>query len=306
MKENKNIEKITKLGLIVYLGLLFGLPLTVAQALTINVDLEVSSEVYPGDSNFFSYTISSDENISLTYAPYVSCPNAPIPPIEYFTVDIGPNKHIKKSYNQFYVKSSYLPQTCQAIVEVISPISLVKKQNFEIKTKPSFDIQIFSCKDSGCTEKSKVFVKGEKVYLDYSSEISKPEVKGKLTFPDKTTKVLTLPTNILLEQVGKYLIETEAKKEGYKTNIQTLELVVLKEEPKVIDKRICNANGKCEPELGENLRNCPQDCPLPIFKPARSPSFWFVVILGVITGVLIGSIIYFWLEQRRARRHTWH
>ena len=277
--------------------LLFLVPNISLGTLDFKIEIDIKESFSIGGIISFNYSIISDEDATVKYIPTVVCPKGPAGFLSVKSIGLQKDVLYSNNYQFIKVDESVEPQTCTAYLEILEPFSQRVEKQFEIKTKPSFDIQIFSCKDESCAEKSKVFVKGEKAYLDYDSEVPEPAVTGKLTAPDNSTKELTLPANVSLDQIGKYILKTEAKKEGYKDDVQTLELVVLEEEPKVINKRICNANKICEPERGENYQNCPQDCPLPVLKPSRSPFFWFVVVLGVITGILIGSIIYFLLKK---------
>ena len=46
-------------------------------------------------------------------------------------------------------------------------------------------------------------------------------------------------------------------------------------------------NGICDSPK-ENFENCPQDCPLPVFKKARPWYFWVLIAVGVIIGIIVG------------------
>jgi len=48
---------------------------------------------------------------------------------------------------------------------------------------------------------------------------------------------------------------------------------------------VCNVNGKCEPEIGENSKNCRQDC-----KPLKTGIFLFVILIVFV------FIAYFFLS----------
>jgi len=268
----------------------------------IEIELDIKNTFVLGETILFHYSILSDSALQITISPYINCPTTPSRFLQEKTIKLEPGKAYIDIYKGILIDQSIEPQICTAGIAILEPFYQKAEKQFKIETEPSFDVHIQFCKDQACTKKSKVFVKGEGVYFDYDSEISEPQVTGKLTAPDNSIKKLTLPTRIVLDQVGKYILEIEAKKAGYKTNAQTLELVVLEEEPKVIDKRICNANGICEPERGENIQNCPQDCPLPVLKPSRSPFFWFLVAIGIIASILIGSIIYFHVRDRRKKQ----
>jgi len=302
MKKHK-IKKII-ISVLLFINLLMAFP-----AFSQSIDkLELNKNIFvPGERLVVNAIVKNPTDNSLLLQSLIRHSEDMTPPISKVE-EISP-KEIKE-INLFDLKIDEMFKNGNYSIVVLlvdsrRPLQIIDSKNLNfsvIGALQEFIFSLVSCKDKGCVQKSKVFVKGEGVYFDYDSEISEPQVTGKLTAPDNSIKKLTLPTRIVLDQVGKYILEIEAKKAGYKTNAQTLELVVLEEEPKVIDKRICNANGICEPERGENIQNCPQDCPLPVLKPSRSPFFWFLVAIGIIASILIGSIIYFHVRDRRKKQ----
>jgi hypothetical protein len=107
-------------------------------------------------------------------------------------------------------------------------------RTFTINSFESLNLDILTCKDSACTEKSKFFLQNENIYLDYSSELENISVLVTLTYPDKTTKQTTLPTSIIAQQIVTYNLEVTASKSGYEATKKTEELIeevaVLKKE----------------------------------------------------------------------------
>jgi hypothetical protein len=288
---------------------------------TLSIEIKVLEKFFEGETIYFDYTISSSESQRVSFIPGFRCSkNIPIPSSQIIYEEIKKDQPIKSTFYGLTVSEDIEPQTCTAYVEILEPFHQKAEKEFKIVTKPNFEIQIFFCIDSTCTAKSKVFVKGEKVYFNYNSNVPQPEVKGKLTAPDGSFQKLTLPTTggILLNQIGKYALEIEASKEGYKTNRETLELVVLKESPKVIDERICNANGICESERGETIENCPQDCLSPedkvalekerkeieekVVKPAVTPSkrrYYILGGIGILLILLIIAVVIYFYQRRK-------
>jgi hypothetical protein len=126
------------------------------------------------------------------------------------------------------------------------------------------DITVSSYKDQARTEKTKIFLINENIYLDYDSKVSDLTINATLTLPDKTKQQLSLPKSIIAEQTGTYELEVTASKSGYKT-------ITKKEQFGVIGKRayipliqVCNVNAICD--NGETPQNCPQDC---VFIPTK-------------------------------------
>ncbi len=279
----------------------------------ITIEIMIKDSFRTTETVTFDYSIISEVSTEITFLPYVDCPDAPVKLLKQEVVKLQASRIFTDTYSSITIDESIEPQICTAYVEILEPIHQGVKKEFKIVTKPSFDIQILSCKDENCTEKSKVFVRGEKAYFDYSSEVSETEVKGKLTAPDNSVRDVVLPANLVFNQVGKYILKTEAKKEGYKTNIQTLEIVVLAESPKVIDIRICNANGVCEADRGENYQNCPQDCLSPealeIKKSveeevaagaaaAAAKRKIYYILAGIGIFIALGVATYFYLRKK--------
>ena len=260
MKNKKNKIKLRISNILIIMAFFLFIVSGVVSALNVDISLDIKPRFAEGDTIIFNYSFISDEDITIKFVPYVDCPNAPKPLLEIKQTELKKGKVFSDDFVYMDVVKNIEPQTCRASVSIVEPIEKSVGRQFEITTNPSFDIQVLICKDRSCTEKSKIFVKGEKAYFDYASDIPDLKISGSLSLPDGSTNDLTLPGNVALNQVGKYHLNIEAQKEGYKTNKQSLEFVVLEGEAKVIDKRVCNANGKCEPNLGENHKTCPQDC----------------------------------------------
>ncbi len=287
------------------LALVFPIGDVRAEGTTMEIIMKDSFRV--GEKISFNYSIMPETTAEITFQAYIDCPTAPIPLLEQRTIMLQAGQLYTDTYLGTIIEEFIEPQTCTAYVEILEPFYQKVEKEFKIETKPSFEIRILSCKDEACAEESKVFVQGERTYFNYISEVAELEVSGKLTAPDGKVEELTLPADLILDQVGKYILETEAQKEGYKTSVQTLELVVLEEEPRIIDRRICNANGICEPDRGETIQSCPQDCLLPealliketIEKKAAEAKKRLYFILGGI-GILIaiGAAIYFYLREK--------
>lgn len=128
-------------------------------------------------------------------------------------------------------------------------------------TKEEMEISIETCKDRSCSEESKVFVQDENVYLFYSSDADNPSVTATLTHPDGTTRTLNLPESVRAEQIGTYVLDVTASKQGYKTASVKEQFGVIEKEAEIRSESACNGNGVCD--QGENWQNCPQDCERP-------------------------------------------
>jgi len=63
---------------------------------------------------------------------------------------------------------------------------------------------------------------------------------------------------------------------------------------RIFTYEICNNNNQCEPPIGENTINCPQDCPITTTTtvPTGKPSGSFLIYL-IIIGITIAAIVFF-------------
>jgi len=100
-------------------------------------------------------------------------------------------------------------------------------------TLNEMEVDINLCKNSACTEKTKVFVLNKDIYLDYASEVSNPKITAVLTYPDETTRQITIPISIKASQIGSYELKITASKEGYKTITKTEQFAVIEKEPDI-------------------------------------------------------------------------
>jgi hypothetical protein len=105
---------------------------------------------------------------------------------------------------------------------------ITASEEFAITGTPEdFSLDLDLCKDSSCTERSKVIILGEDIYLGYSSEVENPTVTANLTHPDGTIEEITLPVSIKAEKVGTYLLEVTASREGYRTQVLSTQFGVI-------------------------------------------------------------------------------
>ena len=120
------------------------------------------------------------------------------------------------------------------------------------------DLEAEICEDISCEVKSKNFILGEDVYVDYIANVFSPDTEVKLIFPDRIIKEFTLPVAISTTQLGTHNLEITVSSKGFKTKTLKKQFGVIEKEPEIELKQICNYNDLCD--LGENSRNCPQDC----------------------------------------------
>ncbi len=200
-------------------------------------DLNVNEVFYEGDSINFEYRIISDENIDVEYSAGISCESEiHLDLIEIKERKLNKDEPFYGEYEYGKVQNDFQSSDCIAYVSFLSPYSFNIQKAFRIETKPSFSFDVKICKDKACSKPSKIFLKGEEIYLDYFIDVENPYVTAVLSYPDKTTKQLTLPASIKAEQIGNYELEITASKQGYKT-INKKELLGVIEEEAVIKQK---------------------------------------------------------------------
>ena len=89
---------------------------------------------------------------------------------------VSPANPVNGKYVYGEITKDIEPQNCKAVIFITQPTELTQEKTFEIIAKPSFDFNLVFCKDALCSEKSKVFSKNERVYIDYESDTANSQV----------------------------------------------------------------------------------------------------------------------------------
>lgn len=255
----------------------------------ISIEIKVKPSFNVGEQLSFTYILISDENQRVVYLPYIDCPQAPVAFIETRSADLKKEVPFKEVYYGAEINESIEPQNCTAYLEIISPVQKREEKEFKITTKPSFDFHILACKDVRCQERTKIYQVGKSFYLSYIAGVEKPQISAKLIKPNKKEVKVALDTPVILDKEGRYILEATATKQGYKIMKDAVEIGVVKEFTAPVDLRVCNTDGICEANKGENYHNCPEDCAAP--KAARKLIYYILIGLGIL--IAIGAGIYF-------------
>ena len=195
------IKKIVLLFVFVFLISLISA--TIGGEIVIKKSFTVNEEIY------FNYTLISGEDKLFGYIPYIDCPNLPRPLIERKTINLIANQPYESVYYDVVLDDSVESQICVAYIQILEPGGRKIEETFQINTTPSYNFNIILNK--------KIYMKEEKIKINYDSEISKPSIITTLTYPDKTIEQIKLPYSFKSQQIGTYELEVTASKEGYKT-----------------------------------------------------------------------------------------
>ena len=136
-----------------------------------------------------------------------------------------------------------------------------------VGTKENFSITIETCKDIECSEKSKVFISGETVFIDFTSDTENPTIEATLEFPDGSEKEITLPHSFTAEQEGTYTLNAKAAKEGFNDATTTAQIAAIGEKPEIGEKDFDFYVGVCEDQywvdnpnpIGQVAKICTQE-----------------------------------------------
>ena len=206
-------------------------------ATEVDINISVNKKIfYPSDEVDIKITVTNKESFEKQNLNLVSNLGGVCEGMgtfqEFIDLGIG-EKRLFEAY-QFVITNLTYSGDCEVNVYIFdnnNEIIHSSSKLFKVEgTLKEFDLYIKTCKDVVCLERTKVFVKEGYTFLDYSSSVESPSITAVLTYPDKTTKQLTLPTSVKAEQIGNYELEVMASKQGYKT-INKKELFgVIKEE----------------------------------------------------------------------------
>ena len=253
-------------------------------ATAISIEINVKETFELNEETYFEYSLNSNITQEITYIAQIVCPNAPQALLEKKVLRLNPKEIFNSTYSSFTVDKSIEPQTCKAIISIIKPITLDQTKEFKIVSDPSFSFKIFSYKNANYTKKSKVFILGENIYLDFQSEIKNPEINAELIYPDNTKTKISLPKIIKAEQTGTYSLEVSAAKSGFKENKQKTQFGVI---PKKAEIQKANLSAlKNEQEQKETTK---ETNPITGKITTENEKAELVVLFGIL--IVFGSII---------------
>jgi hypothetical protein len=156
----------------------------------LNVDISVKNSFIDGERLSFDYTISSDENLEVTYTPSIMCVGNPVAYLIEETISLGEGELFSGHYVDFIVSDRIRPGNCIASIGIKSPVELVESREFVIDTKPVLEIFIKTCEDRNCDVPKKVFLQGETVYIQVDDGNSNLlDVDSYLSFSDNVASV---------------------------------------------------------------------------------------------------------------------
>ncbi|MBT3398269.1 hypothetical protein HOA55_05395 [archaeon] len=237
---------------------------------SLNIGMNIKDSFDLNEKISFSYTVSSDENLVVRYVKQIICPDAPPISAESEELNLSRGENYSGIYDYLTIYDSIEPQTCTAYVEILSPVQQKVEKTFTIDTLPSFSFDLEM-------EKS-IFILGETIDLNYTSEVENPLITATLTSPSGKSKDIEIPSTLELEEIGTYGIDVQASKEGYKTIQVSRQIGVIEGGAEIVEGAPSVAKERAEEDSSNIL-------------------LWILGIIVLVVLVIILVIIF--LKRRR-------
>lgn len=236
------------------------------------ISISVDEAFHWGDEVKFAYRFVSSQNETIKYYANILCVDSPEALIEMKVTDLVANEYFQEVYVYGVVDKNMNSAECTASVFILEPYHKNFEKSFKIKNLESFSFNIELDK--------KIFTQNEEINIDYSSDVENPSLVSILTYPDKTTQQITLPTSIQADQIGTYILDVTASKEGYKTITKKEQFAVIESEAEISYL-----------DVGQ----------IPSGNYSKSSSKWIYLIVGLVVLILIVLVIVFILRGRRKK-----
>lgn len=282
-------------------GLIFISLLSIISAQEVNIN--VKNNFYSGELLFFEYQIISNIHQTIEISPYIICPNSPNSLAQKIIINLNKTSIVSLNYSLGIIDENFQTANCKAGIIIFSPFFREYSKNFSITTESSFDFNLILQK--------KVFIKGDSILLDYSSNIQGINIDSKLTYPDGKKEQINLPKSIKADEIGTYELELTVSKQGYKIITKKEQFGVIEKQAEISNfgtrldgDNICNNNGNCENE--ENIENCPVDClrmgnfQKNIFFINNNILYYLILFIVIFVIILLVILIYKLIKKQNS------
>jgi len=202
---------------------------------SLSLDIQTKNSFKENEQVYFDYQVFSETEQEITFTPHILCNKNPIAPLQEQTIKV---KGIYSgTYKDFLVDELIIQDMCTASVTITSPVNLKKEKTFFIDVKPKLEFNIITCKDANCNKKSKVFLKGEKIFIKVDNNlISSTDLVGNYKQQNKDKKSLSFSngaSEIKTKNAGSYEIELTFENENYKTTTAKTQISVIDKIPNI-------------------------------------------------------------------------
>jgi len=204
--------------------------------------LNVSKTVYrPGDVINVSARVTNtkEQAVNLSLEALLKDQRSKVAPTQIrFSLALAARESRRIELFLLPVDDSYYsgPYTVQASLIEGRFTVYQAEASFQIEGAPEdMTFEIILTRDPSHSKRTSVFVKNEKVYLDYSCSVQGPDIVARLTLPDGSMRDATRPGNLTARQAGSYTIQLNASKEGYRPVAILKSFAVLEQDPVLLE-----------------------------------------------------------------------
>jgi hypothetical protein len=250
------------------------------------IKIDINNVFYVNDSIGFSYEIFGFEDYVLNgnevikFVPRISCSELPAASIDEREANVSELPVLKGNYIYGRLGSGFSSANCSASINILEPFFASDSVSFRIESTEKIPFLVFSCKDSECNEKAKVFLKGQNIYLKYNSEIEGLSIRAELKYPDEHISQVDIPSSLKAETIGSYELYVIASKAGYAAQEARQEFAVINENAEIKD----NAFGTGI-ESGSDANK------------QTKKGIYLIYILAVL--ILVLAIVVYWRLKRK-------
>jgi len=231
--------------LIIFLGILL-----IGNLSALGIEIQTKDSFIQGEELYFDYQIISDTVQEITFIPQIFCNKNPIVPLQEEKVLI--EGVYLGTYSDFVVDEDILQDICTASITITSPVNLKQEKSFAIDVKPELEFNILTCKDSYCNEKSKVFLRGEDIFVKTDNDlVSMNDLTGEIILSNGEKQSLDFSRDVSetsLNKKGSYEIELVFANEHYKRTAKKTQIAIIDKVPEIGEVR---ENVFASPEIKE-------------------------------------------------------
>jgi hypothetical protein len=196
-------------------------------------DLGIDKEILRDGDELDIHAIIMNPTEEVIYLQYLIMHSGGIGPAISDAIEISPNTFEKIGIYKTIINEDFRNGDYSVLIRLTDEMqnNIYDSQNltFIVEGLPEdfqFDI-IFN---------KKIFLKDEKINLDYTSEVSSPEITATLTYPSGKSEDLEIPSTLELDEVGTYVVDVGASKEGYKTVQVSKQFGIIEQEANIKGK----------------------------------------------------------------------
>lgn len=198
--------------------------------------LSSNKTVYsPGDEITINLEIKNTMSIEKTMDIYITVEeenNRYPPQTWYYSISLSPGEARNLTVYRTNVSSYLVNGNYTVYAQLIEDgFALYEdKLRFTITGLPEImDIDILVSNDSEFRFTKDVFLVNQVIYIGYNSSVEDVDIICTITYPNNSSKTITLPYSFTSNQIGLYSLSITARKEGYRNVTKSRQFAVIGE-----------------------------------------------------------------------------